>query len=40
MIFLEFEKPIEDLYAQIDELKQMKQKTGMTMAAKIERLEH
>lgn len=40
MIFLEFEKPIEDLYAQIEELRQMEQKTGMTMADKIERLEH
>lgn len=40
MVFLDFEKPIEALYAQIDELKQVEQKTGMSMADKIELLEH
>lgn len=40
MVFLEFEKPIEALYAQISELKQTEQKTGMSMADKIELLEH
>lgn len=40
MVFLDFEKPIEDLYAQIAELKQTEQRTGMSMADKIELLEH
>lgn len=40
MVFLDFEKPIEVLCAQIAELKQTEQRTGMSMADKIEQLEH
>lgn len=39
MTFLEFEKPIEELYAQLANLKQVEEKSNVSMQDKIEELE-
>jgi acetyl-CoA carboxylase carboxyl transferase subunit alpha len=39
MVFLDFEKPIEELYAQLQKLRDMEQSSGIEMSDKIKELE-